>query len=162
MSIDDKKDDDRQIIKKTSDKRNLLTGSRVHHIDHCESNLHIHDLAGEMNGRKSHICHKADQPANKEFSCCCRRIKEDIVRRRHRAVAVHDGEQHEGKRNSSPHTNMRGNVQTAKKRRDDENSRNARQNEQISCRMTLEQGVKIHGASPLVIRYRAASSRKYS
>ena len=162
MTIDNKKDDDRQIIKKTSDERNLLTGSRVHHIDHRESNLHIHDLASEMNSRKSHICHKADQPADKKFPCHCRRIKEDIVRRRHRAVAVHKRKQHEGKRDSNPHTNAGRDIQTAKKRRDDEKSCNARQKQQVDRRMSLEQGVEIHGTSLLAIRYRAASSRKYS
>ena len=145
MPIDDEKNNNRQIIKKTSDKRYLLTGSRVHHVDHCESNLHIHDLAGKVNRRKRHIRHKADQPADKQFPRHCPCIKEYIVRRRHRAIAVYNRKQHEGKSNGSSYANAHRNVQTAEKRRDDKKPRNACQNEQIDCRMPLKQGVEIHG-----------------
>ena len=73
MSIGHHKDDNRQIIKKTSDKRHLLTGSRIHYVYYGKTCLHIHNLAGHGNCSKSNISNKPDKPAHKELGkhCSC-------------------------------------------------------------------------------------------
>ena len=67
MPIGNEQNDYRQIIKKTSDERYLLTGSRIHNIDNGKAYLHIHNLTCHRDGGKGDVCHKSDQPANEEF-----------------------------------------------------------------------------------------------